>query len=170
MPKLASSNALAPVDAAKFKAAMRCIASTVTVITSRVGTVSNGMTATAICSVSAAPPRILVVINQSNRSHASIERAGTFAINVLSEQQVSLAQHFASKADAPLERVEHHPGVTGAPILDGCVAHLECVVESQMASGTHSVFIARVVSTHDRDALPLLYHNGHFATLDGRSV
>lgn len=170
MPRLAPSNSLASVDAAQFKAAMRCIASTVTVITSRTGTVSNGMTATAICSVSAEPPRILVVINQSNRSHASIERAGTFAVNVLSEQQVPLAQHFASKADAPLERVGHHPGLTGTPILDGCVAHLECVVESQMTSGTHSVFIGRVVSTHERDGLPLLYRNGHFATLGEKSA
>lgn len=170
MPKLVSSHTLDSVDAAQFKAAMRCIASTVTVITSRAGAVSNGMTATAICSVSAEPPRILVVINQSNRSHASIERAGTFAVNVLSEQQVPLAQHFASKADAPLERVGHHAGVTGAPILDGCVAHLECVVESQMASGTHSVFIGRVVSTDDKDGLPLLYRNGNFATLGERTA
>jgi flavin reductase (DIM6/NTAB) family NADH-FMN oxidoreductase RutF len=170
MPKPTPSKSLVPVDAARFKAAMRCIASTVTVITSGSGALSNGMTATAICSVSAEPPCILVVINQSNRSHASIERAGTFAVNVLSEQQVSLAQHFASKADAPLERVDYHPGVTGAPILDGCVAHLECVVESRMTSGTHSVFVARVVSTHDRDALPLLYHNGNFAALHGRSA
>lgn len=168
MPKLAPSDALASVDTAQFKAAMRCIASTVTVITSRMGTVSNGMTATAICSVSAEPPCVLVVINQNNRSHASIERAGAFAINVLSEQQIPLAQHFASKADAPLERIDHRLGLTGAPILEGCASHLECVVESRMTSGTHSVFIARVVSTRDTEDLPLLYRNGQFVTLAGR--
>ena len=44
------------------------MASTVNVITSRHGAVINGMTATAVCSVSAAPPSILVVSTSRNRS------------------------------------------------------------------------------------------------------
>lgn len=144
---------------------MRCIASTVTVITSGAGPAANGMTATAVCSVSAEPPCILVVINQSNRSHALIERTGAFAVNVLSEAQAPLAQHFASKPDAALKEVAHHMGVTGVPILQGCAAHLECVVDTQTRSGTHSVFIARVISTRQEDVRPLLYWRGQFLGL-----
>ncbi|HEY0220580.1 MAG TPA: flavin reductase family protein [Afipia sp.] len=154
---------LKSVDPAQFKAAMRCIASTVTVITSKAGCALNGMTATALCSVSATPPCILVVVNQTNRSHALIERAGTYVVNVLSSEQTSLASHFASKLESPLAGIRYHAGVTGVPILDGCVAHLECVVESQTRSGTHSVFIGRVVSANESDRLPLMYRNGEFS-------
>ncbi|WP_454624924.1 flavin reductase family protein [Bradyrhizobium cenepequi] len=161
---------LAAVDAEQFKAAMRCIASTVTVITSRAGSVTNGMTATAVSSVSASPPCILVVINQTNRSHALIEKAGVFAVNVLAVNQLPLAQHFASKSDALLETVEHHQGRTGVPILKGCAASLECVVESQTRSGTHSIFVGRVVSSQEAGASPLLYWSGRFARLEGEAT
>ncbi len=68
MPILDEHAALASIDTSDFKTTMRCVASTVTVITSRLGSVLNGMTATAVCSVSATPPCILIVINQDNRS------------------------------------------------------------------------------------------------------
>jgi len=153
------------VDAARFKAAMRCVASSVTVITSGTGSATNGMTATAVCSVSAEPPSILVVINSSNRTHTLIEGTGAFAVNVLSESQSSLARHFASKPLVALGEVAHHAGVTGVPILDGSAAHVECVVESQTRSGTHSVFFGRVVSSREGVNRPLLYWQGQFMRL-----
>lgn len=157
------------VGAMQFKATMRRIASTVMVITSRAGSVVNGMTATAVCSVSAEPPCILVVVNQTNRTHALIESTGVFAVNVLSAQQEALAQHFASKSDTPLETVAHHQGSIGVPILEGCVATLECVVESQTRSGTHSIFVGRVVATTEADKRPLLHANGRFVELSASS-
>ncbi|MGY3622663.1 flavin reductase family protein [Bradyrhizobium sp. USDA 10063] len=157
---------LASVDAEQFRATMRCIASTVTVITSRVGSVANGMTATAVCSVSASPPCILIVVNQTARSHSLIASAGVFAVNVLATNQVALAQHFASRPDEPLEGVEHRQGRTGVPILEGCAASLECVVESQTRSGTHSIFVGRVVSAREAGASPLLYCRGRFTSLE----
>jgi len=153
------------IEPAQFKATMRRIASTVTVITSSFGSTMNGMTATAVCSVSAAPPCILVVINQTNRSHALIERAGIFAVNVLSEDQEELAQHFALKSDDPFLNVDYRRGATGAPILSGCVASLECVVESQTRSGTHSIFIGRVVNATEHQQPPLLHTDGGFVRL-----
>jgi len=157
---------LSSVEPEQFKATMRRIASTVTVVTSKSGPAMNGMTATAVCSVSATPPCILVVVNQTNRSHALIEDAGIFAVNVLSEEQEFLAQHFAQKSDDPFVDVGYRCGMTGAPILSGCVASLECVVESQTRSGTHSIFVGRVVSAAERDQRPLLHTNSRFVRLE----
>jgi len=122
--ELSESSTLASIDEARFKATMRCMASTVTVITSRLGAVTNGMTATAVCSVSATPPSILVVINQSSRSHDLIEQGGSFAVNILAAEQAALAHHFAAKTDDPLQEVDHRSGVTGVPVIEGCVAQL----------------------------------------------
>jgi flavin reductase len=170
MPDSREGATLASIDEEGFKAAMRCIASTVTVITSRAGAVTNGMTATAVCSVSAEPPCILVVVNQSSRSHALIEQGGAFAVNVLSAEQAALAQHFAAKSDDPLRNVKHRQGVTGMPMIEGCAAQLECVVETQVAAGTHSVFIGRVVAVQETDRLPLIYHGGKIVELERASA
>jgi flavin reductase len=161
---------LAGVDENTFKAAMRCIASTVTVITSRSGARTNGMTATAVCSVSAVPPSILVVVNQTNRSHALIAEADSFAVNVLSADQADLAQHFARKSDDPLQSVKTRDGVTGVPVIDGCAALLECVVQQRIESGTHTVFIGRVVATQETSLSPLMYWNGDYVELTAKSA
>jgi flavin reductase len=161
---------LTGVDETEFKAAMRCIASTVTVITSKSGAKTNGMTATAVCSVSAAPPCILIVVNQTNRSHALIAEAGVFAVNVLASHQTDLAQHFARKSDDPLRDVTTRMGVTGVPVIEGCAALLECVVQQRIAAETHTVFIGRVVATKHTDRLPLMYWNGGYFELTAKSV
>jgi flavin reductase len=153
---------LASVSPADFKAAMRRFASTVNVVTSGCGTVLNGMTATAVCSVSADPPSVLVVVNQSNRSHALIEKSGAYTVNVLSASQQHLADHFATSSIAPFASVPHSLGLNKCPIIDNCTSYLECVVESRMRSGTHSVFIGRVVASGESDRLPLIYHDGKF--------
>jgi flavin reductase len=161
---------LAGVDENEFKSAMRCIASTVTVITSKSGAQTNGMTATAVCSVSAVPPCILIVVNQTNRSHALIAESGSFAVNVLAADQVDLAQHFARKSDDPLQSVKTRTGVTGVPVIEGCVALLECVVQQRIESGTHSVFIGRVVATRETERSPLMYWNGDYVELTTKSA
>jgi flavin reductase len=168
--ELREPSGLASIDEARFKATMRCTASTVTVITSRLGAVTNGMTATAVCSVSATPPCILIVINQSSRSHALIEQGGSFAVNILAAEQAALAHHFAAKSDDPLQSVGHRPGVTGVPVIEGCVAQLECVVETQVPAGTHSIFIGRVVAADETERLPLMYRNGKVLWLERTSA
>jgi flavin reductase len=158
-------DSLASVSAADFKTAMRRFASTVNVITSGCGTVLNGMTATAVCSVSADPPSVLIVVNQENRSHALIEQSGAYTVNVLSASQEALAAHFASSTIAPFATVPHSLGRNKCPIIDNCTSFLECVVESRMRCGTHSVFIGRVIASGESDSLPLIYHDGRFRYL-----
>lgn len=148
-----------------FKCAMRRFASSVTIITSRCGAVLNGMTATAVSSVSAQPPSILIVVNRNNRSHALIERSGIYAVNILCETQEALALHFASSPEDPFTFVPHSIGVTECPIIANCVSYMECVVESQVSFGTHSIFIGRVVASRENELMPLLYHGGNFARL-----
>lgn len=150
------------VDASQFKEAMRCIVSTVSVITTGEAGAFNGMTATAICSVSTTPPSILIVVNQENRSHALIEKTGAFAINVLSSHQKLLALHFSSKPVDPFGSIAHHIGITKVPLIDGGAAYLECIVESRMTSGTHSIFVGRIVASGHSDCYPLTYRQGEF--------
>src|SRR5271168_2019241 len=103
----------------EFKLVMRRFAASVNVITSAEGTRKSGMTATAVCSVSANPPSALIIVNKSNRSHPIISGTKAFAVNVLSANQRHIAGHFASKLPDPFADIPHSIGKTGCPIIAG---------------------------------------------------
>jgi flavin reductase len=156
---------LSHVSPQEFKAAMRRFAANVNVITSADGNLMNGMTATAVCSVSAEPPSVLIIVNRTTRSHPIIKRSGAFAVNVLSTHQEDLATHFASKKDDPFASVDYRIGKTGCPIIQDSDAYIECVVTQEVEMNTHTIFVGEVVSTDVSDGEPLLYHAGRFRSL-----
>jgi flavin reductase (DIM6/NTAB) family NADH-FMN oxidoreductase RutF len=65
--------------------------------------------------------------------------------------------------------VAWHPGpVTGAPLLDGALAWLECDVEAAHDGGDHTVFLGRVrwVDNDPSCGDPLLYFDGRYRRLE----
>jgi flavin reductase (DIM6/NTAB) family NADH-FMN oxidoreductase RutF len=149
----------------RFRSIMRRLASSVTVITMSHGDHVHGMTATAVCSVSADPPTILIVVNRSTRSHPLIDSSGFFVVNILAESQRALAERFAGKSADQFAGVDYRLGDTIGPVLQDAAAHLECRVVGQSDVGSHTVFIGEVIGGGASGALPLLYHNGRYARL-----
>src|SRR5690625_4107162 len=127
-------NLLNPDD---FKPSMRALAGTVTVISTEGGGRLHGFTATAVCSVCAEPPTLLIVVNRTGRTHSQITRRGSFVVNVLAEDQPDIAQRFASKDDHQFESVDHYLSNAGLPIIEHTAAHFECVVDNAYDVGTH---------------------------------
>ncbi len=158
------------ISSDQFKSVMKRFAATVNVITSADGDSLSGMTATAVCSVSADPPSVLIIVNRTNRSHPVIRTSRAFAINVLSVEQENLATHFASKAPDAFAAVAHSFGTTGCPLLDDADAHLECVVTSEMDSGSHTIFVGKIISSHVSNREPLLYHAGRFRSFEASQM
>ncbi|MGU3663541.1 flavin reductase family protein [Methylobacterium sp. A49B] len=156
---------LPSVGEEEFKTTMRTLAASVCVVTSCRDDALNGMTATACCSVSATPPSVLVVVNQTNRSHGMIHAGGRFALNILSAGQQALATHFATRAEAPFDKIAATRGIIGCPLIAGCTAALECVLLETFDVTTHTIFVGRVVATHYADLSPLLYCDGRFGTM-----
>lgn len=153
------------ISADQFKQVMRRFAASVNVITSADGAIKNGMTATAVCSVTADPPSALIVVNKSNRSHPIIHMTRSFAVNVLSSSQRHVATNFASRLPDPFAQVPYTTGKTGCPLITGAEAHIECVVMEQVDVGTHTIFIGRIISTEAANGEPLLYHEGQYRGL-----
>jgi len=155
------SNSTVTPDA--FKAAMRHFPTGVTVVTSVRERQPRGLTVSSFASVSVDPPLVLICINREARSYLYISESKIFCVNILSGDQGELAKRFASKMrDNQFEGVAFETGRTGAAILSGVVAHLECDVAEEHHAGTHSVFIGRVVSCASRAGSPLGYYNGAF--------
>lgn len=150
------------VDITSFRDVMRRLAGSVTVITTEDEGSLHGFTATAVCSVCAEPPTILIVVNRSARTHPHIKSKGAFAVNILADHQVELANLFATKSAEQFASVEHVITPRGVPIISGATASIECCVIDQMEVGTHTIFIGAVVGTYTCDGSPLIYHDANF--------
>ncbi len=158
------------VDAELFKQGMRQLVGAVTLITTKDATQRRGMTATAVCSLSAEPPSLLVCINRTAEAHDVILSGRCFCVNVLPYQQQSLAESFAgrdgSKGEARFQRGSWGSLVTGAPCLEDSLAAFDCALADTHELETHTIFIGRVVAVHRMGGEPLLYEGGHFKRLD----
>jgi len=153
------------VDSDSFKTAMRRWTSGVSVVTAQGADGPTGMTVSAFTSVSVEPPLVVVCLHGDTRTHTAVERAGVYAVNILSAAQEELSNRFASSQQDRFEGVATHAGSKGAPLLDGCLARLECEVVAAHTEGTHTLFVGRVVACDTSPGGPLLYGDGGYRRL-----
>jgi flavin reductase (DIM6/NTAB) family NADH-FMN oxidoreductase RutF len=155
-----------PVEAG-FKRAMRQLAGGVAVIASGNGDRRRGLTATAVCSLSSTPARLLVCVNRSAEAHDVIAGTRCFSVNILGDDQQALAERFAaldgSKGAIRFAGERWSELVTGAPVLQSAIAAFDCELDAELPTETHTVYIGRVVKTICDDAgMPLVYHQRQF--------
>jgi flavin reductase (DIM6/NTAB) family NADH-FMN oxidoreductase RutF len=126
----------------------------------------NGLTATAVCSLSATPPTLLCCLNRASNSFLAIEKAGVFAVNVLSTDDKAIADHFASSrgGDDKFSVGEWTALATGAPVLASAIAYFDCKLVNILAVATHAILLGEVqgVDLNPNSAQPLLYVDGAY--------
>ena len=156
-------------DKDEFRQVMGRFATGVTIVTSRLGEELHGMTANAVTSVSLEPPLVLICVDKSADSHDIIDGSGIFALSILSLEQEGLADDFAVKEGASAHRLDgvpHHTRATGAPIIEGSLAYLDCRVVERFPGGDHTVFIGGVVDAgRSNDHGPLIFYQGSYGGL-----
>jgi flavin reductase (DIM6/NTAB) family NADH-FMN oxidoreductase RutF len=145
----------------------------VTLVTTRHEGLAQGITASAVASVTLEPPTLLICLNRQSATCHAVSGAGRFCVHVLADDQLDLARHFASRTPdkfanlAELGLGSTHDSPLGNPIVEGALAYLECRVATQTDFGTHRVFFGEVVSVDAREGSPLAYFRGQFASLGG---
>jgi flavin reductase (DIM6/NTAB) family NADH-FMN oxidoreductase RutF len=146
---------------------MASFASGVTVITSRgLDGVPRGLTASAFCSVSLEPRLCLVSVDLRSESVGAIKESGSFVVNILSSEQEEISRRFASKLPDKFEGIGYRDGPeTGAPILDGVLAWIECKVYESVPGGDHIVFIGEIQDGTANEGTPLVYFRGQYRRL-----
>jgi len=131
-----------------------------------------GMTATAFMSVSLDPPLVLVSLREGSRMDDLLAEQPRWAVSVLAESQRHIAGRFAMKgrlsdrllfADIPYQRGE----ASGAPLVGGALATLECHTEQRVTAGDHTLVIGRVLTAKvpSADGGPLAYFRGRYRQL-----
>ncbi|GGU88464.1 reductase [Streptomyces filipinensis] len=167
----------------EFRAAMSRLAAGVVLVTAQEppldpddpdapGMEDVGMTATAFLSVSLDPPLVLVSLREGSRMDDLLDEQPLWAVSVLAESQRHIAGRFAMKgriSDRLLfEDIAYARGeTTGAPLVGGALATLECRTEQRVAAGDHTLVIGRVLTARvpSAEGGPLLYFRGRYRQL-----
>ena len=166
MPASPMSTQRAPrtaITERRFRDALAQFATGVTIIAAR-GHEGDfvGFTATSFNSVSLDPPLIIWSLGRRSRSLAAFENATRYAVNVLAHDQVDLARRFSRPHADRFAGVPYQLGDAAAPLIDGCVAWLECRNHSRHPVGDHMLFVGEVETCACRPLPPLVWHDGRF--------
>ena len=165
-----SGRYVSDVDQAAFRRAAGQFPGGIVVVTTSAG---HAMTVSAFASVSLEPPLVLFCAEKIARFHEAVLTAGSWAVSILAEDGEKTARWLATRGrplDGQLDGVPHHPGpVTGAPLLDGALATLECRTTAVYDGGDHSIIVGQVTgvdSPADRPARgPLVHYAGRYRRL-----
>lgn len=128
----------------------------------------RGMTANAFGSVSLTPPLVLCCVAQSAVMHGALTATGAFGVSVMGADQEQVARHFADKrrpdGHAQFDPLTWRPGPrTGAPLIGGALAWLECEVSAVHPAGDHSVIVGTVLDAETAaEGSGLLFYEGAF--------
>jgi flavin reductase (DIM6/NTAB) family NADH-FMN oxidoreductase RutF len=155
------------VEVDLFKAGMRRLAGHVCVISTAARDGSrNGLTATAVASVTVAPPTLLCCINRTASAFDTVKDAGRFVVNVMPESEREIATRFAGgdSGEARFITGDWITLATGAPALASALVAFDCKVSDIAEIGSHGVFFGEVQAVHLSDGLegPLLYLQGSY--------
>jgi flavin reductase len=152
----------APEIRAQFLDGMSRAAFCVNVVTTDGPAGRAGVTVSAMSSVSAdgSSPTLLVCIHHQSKTAAAIVENGVFCINILRDDQSSIADHFGGRKLGDADKFASGRWVEGdtrAPRLADAVVAFDCRVLSAERVGTHHIFIGAVSSVTMGGGTALIY-------------
>ena len=157
-----------PVEEASFRLVLSQFATGVTVVLTRDATgAPAGLTVNAFSSVSLVPPMVLVCVAHRSDAHDPLSGSGIFGVSVLSATQEDVSRRFAWRGPEKFEGFVLEHGETGALLVPGAVAHLECAVVAAHRAGDHTIFVGEVKVLRASPGPPLLYHRGAYRRVEG---
>jgi 3-hydroxy-9,10-secoandrosta-1,3,5(10)-triene-9,17-dione monooxygenase reductase component len=155
------------VDQQEFRGVMGHFATGVTVLTTHDGDGHlYGLTANAVSSVSLDPPLLLCCVDKKAESYPAFSASRVFTVNILSNQQEIVSRRFAKSGGDKFGGMGYRLGANGAPVLNDCLAHIECEVRHEFDAGDHTIFVGEPVDmAMDQETDPLVYFRGGYRNL-----
>jgi flavin reductase (DIM6/NTAB) family NADH-FMN oxidoreductase RutF len=161
---------LAPVAIDQFRQVMRNLAGGVAVVAAGTGNGRRGLTVSAVASVSAEPPCLLVCVNRNAEAHDVILARGSFSVNLLGIEHKELAMRFAGhngiRGLARFELGSWSEGLLGVPLLNDALGSMECDLLTSPVVGSHRLFVGKIVCVRNRSGEPLVNFQGRLQTIE----
>ncbi|MBC8166890.1 MAG: flavin reductase family protein [Bryobacteraceae bacterium] len=124
-----------------------------------------GLTVNSFTSVSCSPPIVLFCIDHGCSYLFQFREAAGFGINFLNSDQCGLSARFATGPGDRFSGVAWETGSLGMPLLEGCLASMECKVTQRLDVGDHAVLFGEVIAASVRPGEPLLYFDSQYRSL-----
>jgi flavin reductase (DIM6/NTAB) family NADH-FMN oxidoreductase RutF len=160
------------IEPEALKEAMRTWLTGVAIVTGKFENAIHGMTANSFNSIALDPPTVLVALRHHTRTQHLVKEGRVFAVSILDTHQVRIAKRFAGQIDQDIPRFEDvmtFQMETGAPLIEGAMAFMDCKVVEYFDVGDTTAFLGEVLASKvdtDISHEPLLYFNRHWRKLD----
>jgi 3-hydroxy-9,10-secoandrosta-1,3,5(10)-triene-9,17-dione monooxygenase reductase component len=156
---------MAGLDQARVREALGHFATGITIVTATEEGKPVGFSCQSFAALSLDPPMVILAPARSSTSWPRIAAAGSFCVNILADHQEELCRAFAVSGGDKFAGVEWTPGVTGAPLITGSLATVECTLGAIYDGGDHELVTGHVVDLGLGEGSPLLFYRsgyGHF--------
>jgi flavin reductase (DIM6/NTAB) family NADH-FMN oxidoreductase RutF len=127
--------------------------------------VPHGLTVNSFSSVSLEPPLILICLGHAIARIDVFREARFFGLSVLRADQRDLSERFAERMDNRFDGLPWRRGETGAPLLDGVLAQIECATVRRVTAGDHDIFVAEMLAAEVYEGEPLIYYASTYREL-----
>jgi flavin reductase (DIM6/NTAB) family NADH-FMN oxidoreductase RutF len=161
-----------PISGDAYKELGRTTAGAVSVVAAY-GTSNRSILALTVSSFSTLsfePPLVMFAIQHNADSYHAMVESKAFGVSLLSTEQSSVAQLFASKGRAKVENTTFEVGqLVSVPLIPNALAHIECTTSQVVVSGDHVIVIGLVEAARTTQRRPLLYfarQYGSFSPLE----
>ena len=170
------SDGSASTDGREFRRVLGHFPTGVTVVTAACPGGPEGLTIGSFTSVSLDPPLVAFCSGHDSDSWARMRDVGSFCVNVLFDDQADLSSTFASRTGDKFQDVSTRVEATGAPVIEGCLAWIDCRVETIHVAGDHDIVVGRVVALGTADGAadpgtatngPLVFFKGSYGRIAG---
>lgn len=162
-----------PVTAAVLREVLGHFVSGIVVITAAGPDGPLGFTCQSFASLSLDPPLVSFCPSRTSTTWPRIRAVGEFCVNVLAAGHEDVSTGFARSGADKFAGVAWTPGPSGAPLLDGVSAWIDCALHAEHDGGDHTIAVGRVRDLgSDASRAPLLYYRGRYGVhteADGRS-
>jgi flavin reductase (DIM6/NTAB) family NADH-FMN oxidoreductase RutF len=159
------------IDVARLKSVMGHFATGVTIVAGVDDSEPLGFTAQSFHSLSFDPPLVLICPGKTVTSWPRIRTSGSFCVSILTADQEALCMAFASKSEDKFKGVGWRAAPhTGAPMLDGALAWIDCEIDAEHDGGDHTIVVGRIVDVAVAEAgqalQPLLFYRAGFGRFE----
>jgi 3-hydroxy-9,10-secoandrosta-1,3,5(10)-triene-9,17-dione monooxygenase reductase component len=155
------------IDGARFRQVLGHFPTGVTVVTANPPSGPVGMAVGSFTSLSLDPPQVLFCAGNGSTSWPQIRDHGSFAVNVLAEDQEDVSRVFASKAKDKFAEIGWRHARGGNPLIDGALATIECRLGAVVESGDHFIVVGEVEELAvPREGRPLVFFRGGYNRLE----
>ena len=136
-----------------------------------VASVSEGkpvaMVIGSLVSVSLSPQLVGFLPGKNSSTWPVMEASGSFCVNVFSDQQEDLANSFYLKNSDPWSQNQYRPALSGSPILEGCLAYIDCEIFQVVDAGDHWFVLGEVKDADcESQGSPLIFLGGSYGRFE----